>query len=81
MRLFLRGGTPGELSILVNAQAAMLAYADATIAIVAVCLACVPLVLLMRKPTARPGPALPVLEQTSAATPSSGRGRTGVKAA
>ena len=61
VRQFLHGGTPGELSNLVNSQAAIFAYADATRAIVVVCLACVPLVLLMRRPKARREAAAPVV--------------------
>ncbi len=81
VRLFLRGGTPGELSNLVNAQAAILAYADATIAIVLVCFACVPLVLLMRKRTARREAAVPVVKQIGAVARPLGQGQTDVKAA
>ncbi|HTU70486.1 MAG TPA: DHA2 family efflux MFS transporter permease subunit [Candidatus Baltobacteraceae bacterium] len=48
--LFLQhGGTTGELARLVNAQAAILAYADATMVIALVCLLCTPLVLFMRR--------------------------------
>ena len=45
-------GNVDALSGLVNGQAAILAYADATFAIAIVCFVCIPLVLLMRKPKA-----------------------------
>ncbi|MBC5825835.1 MAG: hypothetical protein GIX02_13650, partial [Candidatus Eremiobacteraeota bacterium] len=47
---FLQRGTAGELAGLVNAQAAILAYGDATFAIAALALASIPLIFLMRKP-------------------------------
>lgn len=47
---FLQHGTQAELARLVNAQAAILAYADATFAIAALALVSVPLIFLMRKP-------------------------------
>ena len=74
VRLFLHRGTPGELSNLVNAQAAILAYADATIAIAVVCFACVPLVLLMRKRTAWREAAAPIVKLPGAAARSIGPG-------
>lgn len=51
-------GTLGQLGEIVNGQAAILAYADATMAIAVICLFCTPLVLFMRKPRgAQPGGA------------------------
>ncbi|HUA09173.1 MAG TPA: DHA2 family efflux MFS transporter permease subunit [Candidatus Acidoferrales bacterium] len=49
MEFFQHHGTRIELSELVNAQAAILAYQDATYVIAVICLLCTPLVLLMRK--------------------------------
>jgi len=50
VHLFLQhGGTTGQLAELVNAQAAILAYADATMVIAVVCVLCTPLVLFMRR--------------------------------
>jgi DHA2 family multidrug resistance protein len=46
---FLSHGTVGQLSGLVNDQAAILSYADATLVIALISIVCVPLVLLMRK--------------------------------
>jgi DHA2 family multidrug resistance protein len=46
-----QGGTTGQLSGLVNSQAAILAYADATFIIALVCVLCSPLVLFMRRRT------------------------------
>jgi DHA2 family multidrug resistance protein len=43
------GGTTGQLAGLVNSQAAILAYADATFIIALVCVLCSPLVLFMRR--------------------------------
>ncbi len=43
------GGTAQQLAQLVNGQAAILAYADATMVIAAVCVLCAPLVLFMRR--------------------------------
>jgi MFS transporter, DHA2 family, multidrug resistance protein len=43
------GGTASQLSQLVNGQAAILAYADTTMVIAAVCVLCTPLVLFMRR--------------------------------
>jgi DHA2 family multidrug resistance protein len=54
------GGTAGQLSALVNGQAAVLAYADATMVIAVACILCSPLVLFMRRrrqPAAAPGAA------------------------
>jgi DHA2 family multidrug resistance protein len=69
VRLFLHGQTPGDLSNLVNAQAAIFAYADATRAIALICLVCSPLVLLMRKPVAQGEPALPAVTPVAPAEP------------
>jgi DHA2 family multidrug resistance protein len=81
VRLFLRRGTPGELSTLVNDQAAILAYADATMAIAIVCFACVPLVLLMRKATARREATVPIVKPAGPEVRSVGPGQIDVKAA
>jgi len=64
IRDFLQHADVDQLATFVNGQAAILAYADATLAIAIVCAACVPLVLLMqkRKPPAagaQAGPARP----------------------
>jgi len=80
VQLFLRRASVGELSDLVNAQAAILAYADATLAIAVLCLACVPLVLLMRRAKARARAALPLADRNGAAQPA-GPASPGVKAA
>ncbi len=45
---FLQHGTAAHLAGLVNARAAILAYADATFAIAALALVSIPLVFLMR---------------------------------
>ncbi len=50
VRNFLHGGTVDQLSGIIYTQAAVLSYADATLAIAVLCLLCAPLVLLMRKP-------------------------------
>jgi DHA2 family multidrug resistance protein len=50
------GGSLGQLSQIVNGQALIAAYADATMAIAFVCIACAPLVLFMRKPQKPAGP-------------------------
>jgi DHA2 family multidrug resistance protein len=50
------GGTVTQLSQIVNSQAAILAFADATYVIAIVALAFTPLVFLMRKPKAPSGP-------------------------
>jgi DHA2 family multidrug resistance protein len=49
VRIFLQHGTAVQLAQLVNEQAAIFAYADATLAIAAVSIVCIPLVFLMRK--------------------------------
>ena len=51
------GGTAGQLAGLVNEQAAILAYADATMVIAVVCALCSPLVLFMRRRRPSPLPA------------------------
>jgi len=79
VRLFLHSGTALDLSNLVNSQAAIFAYADATMAIAVVCLVCIPLVLLMRKTTARREAAVPA--PTPVAARSVKPPRTNVKAA
>jgi DHA2 family multidrug resistance protein len=81
VRHFLTNSTPSDLANLVNSQAAIFAYADATLAIVLVCLACAPLVLLMRKPTARGEATAPVAVPTEAAAPASEPRQAGAKAA
>lgn len=55
------GGSIGQLAGLVNSQAAILAYADATMVIAVVCVLCSPLVLFMRRrrPAATPAGAPP----------------------
>jgi DHA2 family multidrug resistance protein len=53
---FEHGGTAQQLAGLVNDQAAILAFADATYVIAAVALLCTPLVFLMRKPKKPSGP-------------------------
>jgi hypothetical protein len=55
--LFLRHNSPAQLAKIINGQAAILSYADATLAIAVMCIACVPLVFLMRKPGVAPGNA------------------------
>jgi DHA2 family multidrug resistance protein len=58
VQFFQQHGTSGELSSVVNLQAAILSYQDATLVIALVCLCCTPLVLFMRKPrTAAAAPA------------------------
>lgn len=47
---FLKFHPAAALSALVNAQALVLSYADATFAVAIVCVACVPLIFFMRKP-------------------------------
>ncbi len=59
VQTFLHRGTVTQLAEIVNGQAAVLAYADATLIIAIVCIACTPLVLLMRKPKARPAQPTP----------------------
>jgi DHA2 family multidrug resistance protein len=46
---FLKHGTQKQLAQLVDAQAQVLSYADASVAIAVVCLACMPLVFFMRR--------------------------------
>jgi DHA2 family multidrug resistance protein len=53
---FLQHGSVAGLAGAVNAQAVILAYADATLAIAIVCVVCAPLILFMRKPKAPAGP-------------------------
>jgi DHA2 family multidrug resistance protein len=53
---FLAQGSLVQLGRIVNGQAAILAYADATFAIAAIAAASTPLILLMRKPKAAAGP-------------------------
>lgn len=56
VRQFLARGTPAQLAQLVNGQAAILSYADATIAIGVVAFVFLPLILLMRRPGGAQGP-------------------------
>ena len=51
------GGSAGQLAEIVNGQAAILAYADATMVIAAVCILCSPLVLFMRRRSQKAAPA------------------------
>ena len=53
---FLQNNTLGALAGLVNSQALILAYADATLAISVVCVVCAPLIFIMRKPKKPAGP-------------------------
>ena len=53
---FLRQGTIGQLASLVNGQAAILAYADATFVVAVIAALFMPLVFLMRKPKRASGP-------------------------
>ena len=53
---FLHTNSLGALAAAVNGQALILAYADATLAIAIVCIACAPLIFFMRKPKAPKGP-------------------------
>jgi DHA2 family multidrug resistance protein len=53
---FLSDHSLGALSSVVNGQALILAYADATGAISIVCIVCAPLIFFMRKPKAPAGP-------------------------
>jgi DHA2 family multidrug resistance protein len=53
---FLQRGSAAQLGALVNGQAVILAYADATLAIALVCIVCAPLIFFMRKPKAPAGP-------------------------
>jgi hypothetical protein len=78
----LQNGTPSQLSDVVNSQASIFAYADATMALAIVCLVCVPMVLLMRKTTAKPEAAVPLVRPPArAAARVSDSRRTDVKAA
>ncbi|MBV8636881.1 MAG: DHA2 family efflux MFS transporter permease subunit [Candidatus Eremiobacteraeota bacterium] len=51
-QFFGHGGSTIQLNGIVNTQAAVLAYADATVVMAVIALLCLPLVLLMRKPAA-----------------------------
>jgi len=62
---FLQHNSTAALAGLVNGQAVVLAYADVTLAIAFVCIACAPLVLFMR----RPPKAAPVSDRASAVRP------------
>ncbi len=53
---FLTTHSVGALSSLVNGQALIMAYADATLAISIVCVVCAPLIFIMRKPGKPAGP-------------------------
>jgi len=53
---FLQHGSAGQLADIVNGQAVILSYADATLAIAIVCIVCAPLIFFMRKPKAPAGP-------------------------
>ncbi|MBD5657062.1 MAG: hypothetical protein IAI50_18075, partial [Candidatus Eremiobacteraeota bacterium] len=53
---FLAQGKIGQLSAIVNGQATVLAYADATLAVAVVCVVCLPLIFFMRRPKAPAGP-------------------------
>jgi DHA2 family multidrug resistance protein len=53
---FLQHGSVAELAQLVNGQAAIASYADATFAVAFVAAVCLPLIFLMRKPKAPGGP-------------------------
>jgi DHA2 family multidrug resistance protein len=53
---FVKSGSLTALSGVVNGQALVLSYADATFAIAIVCAFCAPLIFLMRKPKAPAGP-------------------------
>jgi DHA2 family multidrug resistance protein len=53
---FLTTNPVAALSAAVNGQAVILAYADATLAISVVCIACAPLIFFMRRPKAPAGP-------------------------
>ncbi len=61
-----QGGTAGQLAEVVNGQAAIFAYADATMVIALVCVVCAPLVLFMRR---RPPSGTPA-SASQGATPS-----------
>jgi DHA2 family multidrug resistance protein len=53
---YLTNHSLGALSSIVNGQALILAYADATLAISVVCVVCAPLIFIMRKPGKPAGP-------------------------
>ncbi len=53
---FLQHGSTSGLSQLVNVQAIILSYADATLAIAIIAVLCAPLIFFMRKPKAPTGP-------------------------
>jgi hypothetical protein len=53
---FLKSHSAVALSSVVNGQALVLSYADATYAIAFVCAICLPLIFLMRKPKVPKGP-------------------------
>jgi len=56
IRALLERGTLGQLAKLIDLQAVIMAYADATLAIAIVCFVSVPLIFFMRKPKAPKGP-------------------------
>jgi len=66
VRSFLRHGTAVQLSGVVNDQAGILSYADATLTIALISIVCVPLVLLMRKKKAPVGRTVPIHTAASA---------------
>jgi DHA2 family multidrug resistance protein len=53
---FLQTHSVGALAGAVDGQSMILAYADATLAISIVCIACAPLIFFMRKPKVAAGP-------------------------
>jgi DHA2 family multidrug resistance protein len=53
---FLHVGSLGQLAQVIDVQALIASYADATLAIALMCIACAPLVLFMRKPQKPAGP-------------------------
>jgi DHA2 family multidrug resistance protein len=69
VRTFLRHGTVAQLSGVVNDQAAILSYADATLTIALISIVCVPLVLLMRKKKPPVGRTVPIQSSPAPATP------------
>jgi DHA2 family multidrug resistance protein len=74
VRNFLIHGTVAQLAGLVNDQASILAYADATLVIALISILCVPLVLLMRKrrpaaERAEAAPAAPAIAPVRAVSP------------
>ena len=56
VQIFLQHGTVAQIAKDVNIQALILSYADATLAIAAICILCAPLIFFMRKPGRPPGP-------------------------